>query len=845
MAGIETAVETARRYIIKRPRLTRLLDNANARVLMLNAPAGFGKTTLAREWVLDRPHLWYRGTTATADVAALAAQLADVVSELIPGAGSRMVHRMRATGTPEQDVDILAELFAEDLADWPDETWLVFDDYQFAMEAEAPERFVNLLLRKSPLRLLLASRRRPSWASARRLLYGEIYELGRNELAMDHDEAAEVLAHRKDAPAAGLVALAEGWPAVIGLAALTDDFELPEGSLPDALYEYFAEELYQAASPKVQQGLCRLALAPSLGAGVAEFLLGSRAPDVVAEGVRLGFLTARSGALELHPLLRTFLDAKTRERTSENKVDADRLARHLADIGLWDDAFTLVSRFFSEELLVTLLERRLAVFLEEARLPTLAHWIALADTHRVDAPIIDLAQAEIEFHKGERRSSEALAVRATRRLNSDHALRSRAFYIAGMSAHLDYYNERARAHCDSALSSASTVVEKRDAVWGQLTASLDLEGSDVDDLLADLIALDDGSALSEVRLAIARFQVAVRRGTLLGCKEVFESAGRVVTRVSEPHTRSSFYLTRSGFFALRGCYGHALAAVTRCERYAKDSRISFVALHAKRVRAAAELGLRHFSRCKQLVDALERDARDCGDIFLELEARMIRSRLLIAQGLADRAASVLQPPPTRFPFEDERGEYLATLGLALACSQDLRRALRLADEAQEVSRTVEVRVMGPCIRAIADILRGAPNALERAVSALEAVREVGNVDSFVIAYRGFPGLLKILAADPEFSDTLTHIVISAKDWALAKASGLQAPGAARSFGMKLSNREQEVLGLIAQGLTNKEIAKTLFISEATAKVHVRHIFEKFGVRTRTEAALRAAASAND
>ena len=51
MAGIETAVEAARRYIIKRPRLTRLLDNANARVLMLIAPAGFGKTTLAREWV--------------------------------------------------------------------------------------------------------------------------------------------------------------------------------------------------------------------------------------------------------------------------------------------------------------------------------------------------------------------------------------------------------------------------------------------------------------------------------------------------------------------------------------------------------------------------------------------------------------------------------------------------------------------------------------------------------------------------------------------------------------------------------------------------------------------------
>ena len=197
MASIESAVEAAGRYIIRRPRLTRLLDNANARVLMLIAPAGFGKTTLAREWVADRPHVWYRGTTATADVAALAAGFAETISGVLPEAGMRAVNRMRAAGTPEEDVGIIADLFTEDLAEWPSDTWLVFDDYQFAMEATAPERFVDLLLRHSPIQLLLTSRKRPSWASARRLLYGELYELGRTELAMDHDEAASVLAHRK------------------------------------------------------------------------------------------------------------------------------------------------------------------------------------------------------------------------------------------------------------------------------------------------------------------------------------------------------------------------------------------------------------------------------------------------------------------------------------------------------------------------------------------------------------------------------------------------------------------------------------------------------------------------
>jgi DNA-binding NarL/FixJ family response regulator len=47
--------------------------------------------------------------------------------------------------------------------------------------------------------------------------------------------------------------------------------------------------------------------------------------------------------------------------------------------------------------------------------------------------------------------------------------------------------------------------------------------------------------------------------------------------------------------------------------------------------------------------------------------------------------------------------------------------------------------------------------------------------------------------------------------------------------------------LIAEGLTNRSIAERLFISEATVKVHVQRIFEKLGVRSRTEAALRARA----
>ncbi len=64
-----------------------------------------------------------------------------------------------------------------------------------------------------------------------------------------------------------------------------------------------------------------------------------------------------------------------------------------------------------------------------------------------------------------------------------------------------------------------------------------------------------------------------------------------------------------------------------------------------------------------------------------------------------------------------------------------------------------------------------------------------------------------------------------------------AQNKAKDYG--LSNREMEVLQLLSEGKTNKEIAKALWISEQTVKTHVAHIFDKLGTSDRTETVARA------
>jgi len=53
--------------------------------------------------------------------------------------------------------------------------------------------------------------------------------------------------------------------------------------------------------------------------------------------------------------------------------------------------------------------------------------------------------------------------------------------------------------------------------------------------------------------------------------------------------------------------------------------------------------------------------------------------------------------------------------------------------------------------------------------------------------------------------------------------------------LQLTPRELEILGLIAQGLSNKEIAERAFVSENTVKTHASRVFDKLGARRRTEA----------
>ncbi len=821
-------------YFIERPRLTRLLDEATAPVIMLIAPAGFGKTTLARQWLAPRRRGWYRGSPAAADVAALAVGLARSAGSIVPDAGRRMGERLRATGTPEQDVEPLAELLAEDLADWPDDAWLAFDDYQFASESPFAEEFVERVLALCPLKLFLTSRKRPSWATSRRLLYGDIYEIGRSLLAMSQEEAEQVLADRRGSEASGLVALADGWPAVIGLAALTDEIELPDEGVPEALYAYFAEELYQAADPELRWSLCQLSLSPTVAPAVAEAVLGDEAERALLDGRRLGFLVpAEQGVDEIHPLLRVFLEEKFRELAGDRlSAIVELVVRTHLGREEWDDAFSIVERFFDGELLVEVVETALPQVLLEARLPTLARWVECAAQHAVDAPVFDLADGELAFRAGDRTRSEALGLQAARRFEEGHALVSRSFALAGASAHQSNKEITALGYFGRAEDVAVTPTDCRQAVWGRFLSMTALDREDgAAQALKELEETNDTSADGVLRVANGHVMLATLRGDIRASVDEMTVTAPLVEKATDPMVQSSALNTYAATLVLLGRYSEAHSIATKELELADEYRLEFVKPYANLHRAAALLGMREFKRSIALLEEIRKSCND--HRFILMNVGTIYARIYLALGSPDRALRALEEHLGEETTPGMDAEFEAWWGLVLACLGRSDEAAERASAATSVSGRTEIAGLVPWIDVVSQSVTG-DGSPQTALEAFRIGFQTGNVDAFVASYRVCKGVLRDVATDKSTHRKLRLVLSRANDQRFGGSIGMHVP-ATQSSRSALTKRERDVLALLVQGATNREIARALFITETTAKVHLRHIYAKLGVRSRAEA----------
>jgi LuxR family maltose regulon positive regulatory protein len=828
----------------RRPRLTRLLDESTAQAILVTAPAGYGKTTLAAEWLQGRENIvWYRATAASADLAAFSAGLADVLAPLMPGIGARLRQRLRVADVPEKAVRPLADLLAQDLVAWPKDALLIVDDYHLVADSTPVEEFVDWLLTLSSIRILVTTRRRPIWASARRILYGEVMEIGRDQLAMTHEEAGRVLDGRSTEAVKALVTQAEGWPALIGLAALSASSELPEERVSEALFRYFAEEVFRRQPEDVQEFMLLGSLPATLGVSVAREALEISDPHpVLARLLSEGTLQeTESGELRFHPLLREFLRRKFEFERPEAFADrAIRVMQHARRKRNWSEAFELAIQAHRLELAAEIAGEAAPALLAAGRIETLDKWLGECQAETLSAPSAALAKAEVLTRQGRLSAAASLADGVLSRLPKNDSWRSRACFLAGQAMHLLSEDERALGYHTDANHSARTKADRASALWGCFLAASELEQEHAAQYLDELNQLTVHEIDGRLRLAAGRALAGSRRGDFSGAWEEVSTLVPLADYATDPMVKSSF-LARAGELSV------ALANYVRAKRFLDDAvrvcteiQLDFATAFCLELRAIAEIGLRRFQTARQTLANLNRLSHDHEDPYLDLACRKVALQLALSDGRDPTAMAVRQECPTGGLQRSGIGEFHALLALAAASAGAIEEAKGEVEEARSVTKSIEAVFYSRWTELVISLRASGTTRemVDNATALLHLAIARGFPHSFVIAYRAFPNVLELIAADTDASQAAWRVMAGAQDKVLAHRFKLAPIGGHQDPPHLLTAREVEVLRLLAEGLSNAEIAERLVISRSTAKVHVHHILEKAGAANRLQAVRR-------
>jgi LuxR family maltose regulon positive regulatory protein len=883
---------------VPRPRLVEALGEglARGRVLVC-APAGFGKTALLADWARGdgRPVAWLGLDAGDSDPVRFWRYAVAALDRARPGLAGRV-----GPPPPRSSDGLVTALINELAADrGPDEVLLVLDDYHLVDSGPVHESVAFLLENLPPgLRMVVSSRADPPLPLARLRARGQLAELRAADLRFTSEEAAALLGEAAGPGLPGtamtaLVARTEGWAAGLQLAALSLQGHTDAAGFVAAfsgshrfVLDYLADEILDSQAGPVRAFLLETSVLERLSGELCDAVTdraGSQAmlQDIERAGLFLVPLDEIRGWWRYHQLFADLLRARLQAEQPGRMAALHRAAAAWCDEhDLADDAVRHALAAGDAAWAARLVERNVEALLGRSEGATLRRWLSALPAESVrDRPRLCLAQAY--------GAAQGFQLEALEELLDDA---ERAYAVSGDEP---YEPSLGRPQGDSVLANVPAGIAFLRASLARLRGNADL-AADYDRQALAQLGEDDWLLRSFVRwnLAVVDWLHGRLGPAERGLAEVLaerRAAGEAFggfLPMRARHDLGEVQRAQGNLDAAAATYRQALDTAGESSQAAlmgpAHVGLAQVLYERDELTVALDHATRGVTLCQQLaftaalatglaVVARIRHAQgdaagareamgEAGRIGLSPQVITLfnpvpshRARLLLAQGDVHAAAqwtTAAGLSPDDEPNYPQEPAYLVLARVLLARNDPvpaLALLQRLLDAAASQGRTGSI-IEIQALRALALAAHGDhASALGALAEALTLACPQGYVRVFADQGAPMRVLLAQLSAAQRGQQHAARRIdpgyLAALLRACGQADAAPPPGRAAAappgLAEPLTDRELDVLRLIAAGKSNQRIAHDLFVALDTVKTHVTHILGKLGAANRTEAAARA------
>lgn len=822
---------------------------AGGRLIYLIAPAGYGKSSLAAAWLRQSatPGAWLSLGASDNDPICCLQALLSALQLVYPTLGQSLAGVLTMPGCR---ADAWLDSLLAELPQAPAASKLVLDDLHAITNPVVQQLLLRLTSQlPSQVKLLIASREDPPWPSARLRVSGELLELRARDLRFTSAEIGRFVELNLTQPFAPAVLhlleqKTEGWPAGLQLTALTlrgrdqqrtADFIAALAGTNRYIADYLLQEVLQSTDPDLQEFLRQTAALPRLSARLCDHVTGRQDSDQLLlqlqqRGLFLLALDDNQCWFRYHHLFAQLL--QTGLHWTEVADTQRRAAVWFERQSLLPEAVELALAAADRPLAVRLITVAAVDVLKNGELITLLRWLQRLPAGEPDAALA-VYQSWALFLTGEvAAASHCLAQLPTADLSQRsegllHALQA-LFVISRDREQAIRLSKRAvqLLASDDDFFLATALLSLAQA----LAAGGDYEQAAAEFARAAQLARQSGNHFLTVAAWLNQILnlnwLGQRRQALLVC----QTAWRHYSQTPQIGASQLSELIRIGQ-GLLAYEGGELAAA--CEHLSRAGELCRQ-LSLVQMIGTGEWFLLHsllasgqLAAAGRLVTAMGELAARTGLPAVQQLTRLLQAELLIAQGDAGRCdwledLDLTGQPLGQFQFMQLlcRLRYLAALRRWGECQLMLGRLRTVIPDHHRWQR-LQLSVWAARVSSELGDQATAERELTQAIdqAAPDGYRQVFSEHLAQLV----PLLPAVRSSSPEFAASLV---------ATARSAG---PRRANLPVEELSQREQEILQLVAGGHSNEEIAALLFISVGTAKWHLNNIYSKLGVKRRTQA----------